>query len=290
MAQKELGDRAVRARLLDRVAVDESRLRLAGVPTAVLEGGDGPPLVLLHGQGEFALTWMRVLPDLARTHRVIVPDLPGHGASGVGGALDRDHVLDWLDALVDATCVAPPVLVGHLLGGAIAARFAARGAHRLDGLVLVDSLGLRWYRPAPRFGLAVLGFVAHPTARSRDRLFRQCFADLDRVRDEMGDDMRLLEAYALAGARSPDLKAALRSLMPRLGVPAIPAADLARISVPTALIWGRDDLQTPLATAEATAERFGWPLHVIDGVADDPAHEQPAAFVAALRSALAELV
>ena len=70
-----------RARLLSGLPVTERRLRVAGVSTAVLEGGDGPPLVLL--AGEFAAVWMRVIPDLVTTHRVIAPDLPGLGASEV---------------------------------------------------------------------------------------------------------------------------------------------------------------------------------------------------------------
>ena len=53
-----------RERLLAGIPVTERRLQLAGVSTAVLEGGDGPPIVLLHGPGEFAAKWMRVIPDL----------------------------------------------------------------------------------------------------------------------------------------------------------------------------------------------------------------------------------
>lgn len=279
----------LRERVLARIPVEERQFDLAGVPTAVLEGGEGPPVVLLHGQGEFAATWMRVLPDLIATHRVVAPDLPGHGASGVGeDELDRDQVIAWLDELIANTCATPPVLVGHLLGGAIAARFAARHGDRLDRLVLVDTCGLRWYRPTAGFGMAMLGFVARPTDRSRDRLFRRCFVDLDRVREQMDGDMELLEAYALQGARRPQLTAALRALMPRIGVPPIPTEDLARITLPTTLIWGRHDLQTPLRSAEAAAARYGWPLHIIDDAADDPAHEQPTAFLEAFRAALAD--
>lgn len=272
-----------RTRVLAGLPVSDRRLRLAGVSTAVLEGGEGPPMVLLHGQGEFAATWARVIPEFARTHRVIAPDLPGHGASNLPeGPLDRDRVLAWLGELMEATCEQPPVLVGHLLGGAIAARFAAVHPHRISRLVLVDTLGLAWYRPAPGFALAMIGFVARPTPRSQDRLFRRCMADLDGLRAEMDGQMELLEAYALERARTPTLGAALRSLMPQLGIPPIPTADLARIAVPTILIWGRDDLQVRLRIAEAGSARYGWPLHVIDGARDDPAVEQPRAFLEAL--------
>lgn len=98
--------------------------------------------------------------------------------------------------------------------------------------------------------------------------------------------MELLEAYALEGAHNPELRTALGAMMPRLGMPPIPHDDLSCIGVPTTLVWGRHDLQTPLRTAEAAAARHGWPLHVVDGAADDPAHEQPVEFLEILRTAL----
>ena len=67
---------------------------------------------------------------------------------------------------------------------------------------------------------------------------------------------------------------------------AIPPAELARIAVPTTLIWGRHDLATRLRVAEAASARYGWPLHVIENCADDPRIEQPEAFLRALRLAL----
>lgn len=142
-SEQSAGQQA-RDRLLAAMPLAERQLELAGVSTAVLEGGDGPPIVLLHGHGEFAAVWTRVVPDLVRTHRVIVPDLPGQGASTVReGRLDTSTVLAWLDELIGQTCGSPPVLVGHLLGGAIAARYAVNHSDRLAHLVLVDTMGWR---------------------------------------------------------------------------------------------------------------------------------------------------
>jgi pimeloyl-ACP methyl ester carboxylesterase len=70
--------------------------------------------------------------------------------------------------------------------------------------------------------------------------------------------------------------------MPYFGWRAIPDEELARISVPTTLIWGRHDRQTPLAVAQRAGVRYGWPLHVIEDAADDPAFEQPEAVLKAL--------
>lgn len=277
-----------RDQLLSAMPLTERQLRLATVSTAVLEGGDGPPLVLLHGHGEFAAVWIAVVPELVRTHRVIVPDLPGHGASAVTeGRLDSDTVLSWLDELIDQTCGGrPPVLVGHLLGGAIAARYAARHSGRLAHLILVDTLGLSTFRPAPSFAMPMMSFVARPTAKSRDRLFNRCFYDMDRVGEQAGEQWEPLLDYALDRARTPSVQTALRQLMPKVAMPSISSDDLDRIDVPTALIHGRHDLQVRLRTAEAASARYGWPLHVIEECRDDPAAEQPRAFLEALRAAI----
>ncbi|MEP6893760.1 MAG: alpha/beta hydrolase [Gaiellaceae bacterium] len=278
---------SIRERLRSGMPVTERHMQLAGISTSVLEGGDGPPLVLLHGPGEFAEKWMRVLPDLVTSHRVVAPDLPGHGASEAGEApLDTDRVLDWLGELIDRTCVTPPTIVGHLLGGSIAARFAAERSDRISRLVLVNTFGLGPFRPSPGFALALIGFLARPSERADDRLWRRCTFDLDGVRDEMGESWELFAAYHLDRARTPSCKAALRALMKQVGVWAIPPTDLLRIVAPTTLIWGRHNPAVRLRVAEAASTRYGWPLVVIEDAADDPAIEQPAEFVTALRDVL----
>jgi pimeloyl-ACP methyl ester carboxylesterase len=276
-----------REQLLAEIPATESRYRLAGMSTAVLEGGDGPPLVLLHGPGEFAAKWLRVVPDLVRTHRVVAPDLPGHGDTGMpDGELDVARVLTWLDELIEQTCPEPPVVVGHVIGGAIAARFASEHSDRLGGLVLVDTLGLTPFQPAPSFGEAMTEFLAQPDEDTYERFMRLCSHDLDRLREEMGDLWAPYERLNIDGARDPVAKAALGTLIGQFGFPEIPSEELARITVPTVLIWGREDLATPVAVAEAASERHGWPLHVIDGVADDPPRDAPEEFVKALNAAL----
>jgi pimeloyl-ACP methyl ester carboxylesterase len=275
-----------REQLLTGIAVSERRLTLAGVSTAVLEGGgDGPPVVLLHGPGEFAAKWMRVIPELVKTHRVVAPDLPGHGASDVnGGHLDADRMAAWLGELIERTCPSRPALVGHVLGGAIAARFAIDHPDRLRVLVLVDSLGLGRFRPSPRFALGLIGFQARPTERTYNRFMRQCSFDLDGLREQMGERWEPFVAYNLELARGPGAKAVGRMLR-ELGLPRIPPGELARIAVPTALIWGRQDRASRLRIAEAASARYGWPLHVIENCADDPPRDQPEAFLQALHTA-----
>lgn len=273
-----------RRQLLRGLPVAERRVELAGIATALLEGGDGPPLVLLHGPGESAVNWRWVIPDLTADHRVVAPDLPAHGSSGgAGEELDAARILAWLDELIDRTCPRPPTLVGHVLGGAIAARYATEQGHHLRRLVLVDSLGLAPFRPTLPFLATMIGFQALPTETTYRWFMRQCAFDLEDLRDRMGERWDDFVAYNLDLASAPGAKAAGR-MMRAIGLPPIPSEDLEAITAPTSLIWGREDRALSVEIAEEASERYGWPLHVIDDAADDPPRDRPETFLRALRS------
>lgn len=272
-----------RARMLEGIPVREERTVLAGIPTALLAGGEGPALVLLHGPGESAVNWRWVLPDLVTSHRVVAPDLPAHGATGgEDEPLDERRVLEWLEALVRETSPVPPVLVGHVLGGALAARYAAGpDGGTLQGLVLVDALGLDRFRPSLRFLMGLLGFQARPSKRTYRWFMSQCAYDRASLRERMGELWETFVSYNVRLARSPKSRAAGR-MFRKLGLPRIPAEELERIDVPTALVWGRHDRALPLRIAEEASERYGWPLHVVEKAADDPFRDRPRAFLRAL--------
>jgi pimeloyl-ACP methyl ester carboxylesterase len=109
--------------------------------------------------------------------------------------------------------------------------------------------------------------------------------DPARARALMGQRWEASQAYNLDRARTPSVQAANRRMLRELGTKTISPQDLARIAVPTSLIWGRQDRVMRLRIAEAASTRYGWPLHVIE----DAGHfsiEQPEAFRAALWAAL----
>jgi len=85
----------------------------------------------------------------------------------------------------------------------------------------------------------------------------------------------------------PSVRAANRRMLRELGTKTIPPEDLARIAVPTALVWGRHDRVMRLRIAEEASARYGWPLHVVED-AGHFAVEQPEAFRGALRAALGD--
>ncbi|GAA2804053.1 alpha/beta fold hydrolase [Crossiella cryophila] len=108
------------------------------VPLAVRDhGGDGPPLLLLHGLGGSMAHWDPLLPELTATHRVVLMDLRGHDGSGVGPWSWAAALAD-VEAVITALDLGDPAVVGMSLGGMVATRWAGRpgcpGAVNLDGL------------------------------------------------------------------------------------------------------------------------------------------------------------
>ncbi len=80
--------------------------------------GDGPPMVLLHGDSASALDWQWVLPELARNGRVHALDFPGHGDSAKPRAAYSPTLFtDTVIAFLDALGIERAILVGHSLGG-----------------------------------------------------------------------------------------------------------------------------------------------------------------------------
>lgn len=103
-------------------------------------GGDGPTVVLLHGNPTSSHIWRNVIPRLGDRARVVAPDLIGMGASGKPDIAYSfaDHA-DYLEAFLDAVDVDRPVLVGYDWGGALAMDWAARHPGRARGLVVMET-------------------------------------------------------------------------------------------------------------------------------------------------------
>jgi pimeloyl-ACP methyl ester carboxylesterase len=275
------------ARLLEGIPVTERRLGLAGVSTSVLEGGEGPPIVLLHGQGGFAAHWVRVIPRLVETHRVVAPDLPGLGRSEVrSGRLDGRGMVAWLGDLIAYTCPEPPIVVGISLGGALAARFAVQGGDRVRLVVLVNSGGLGRALPAPAALAALARYNMRQTSANFDRVIRYVVVDPEGVRGDWGDRWAAFEAYDMDRTAQRTVRAADGRLLRRINMPRIPSDQLRKITAPVALIWSRNDRITRFRIAEEASSRFGWPLHPIDHCGHFAIGERPGAFLEALRVAM----
>jgi pimeloyl-ACP methyl ester carboxylesterase len=273
---------AARRRLLAGVPVTERRLRPAGVSTVVLEGGDGPPLVLLHGGIECGgAYWAPVIAPLAERHRVIVPDVPGLGESQPVDRLDAATFADWFAALLRETCEEQPTLIAHSLGGSVAARFAAAHSDLLRSLVIYAAPGIGPYRMPLGLRVVAIRFAIRPSDRNEERFERWAFFDLDRARRRDPQWFKAFGAYTQTRATVGHVKRTMRQLI-KDGTKQIPDAELGRIEIPTSLVWGRHDRFVPLELAESASARLGWPLHVIDAAGHVPHIEQADAYLRAL--------
>ncbi|HEY7152027.1 MAG TPA: alpha/beta hydrolase [Solirubrobacterales bacterium] len=267
--------------------VSERRLDVAGVSTALFEGGDGPPIVLLHGGIECGgAYWAPVASTLAESHRLVIPDVPGLGESRPLKRLDAEVFADWMAALLAATRAEGPILVAHSLLGTLAARFAARHPDLLRRLVIYGSPGVGRYRMPLGLRVVAVRFGLRPTERNSERFERWAFHDLDGARARDPDWFRAWSEYTRSRAVVPHVKRAMRQLI-AAGTKRVPDSELGRISVPADLIWGGQDRFVSLGVAEAAHARLGWPLHVIEEAGHVPHIERPEAFLQALGAALA---
>ena len=111
-----------------------------GVRTSYLEAGppDAPPVLLLHGLGATNASMLPTLADLATDHRVLAPDLPGHGASAAPAApYNPAWLAAWTEAFQAGTGSRGAVLVGNSLGGRVALEAGLTHPRSVRGLVLL---------------------------------------------------------------------------------------------------------------------------------------------------------
>jgi 2-hydroxymuconate-semialdehyde hydrolase len=273
---------ALRERLLRDSPVRHATIDAAGVRTAVLTGGSGPPLVLLHGGIECGgIVWTPAVDRLVRSHTLVVPDLPGFGESAAPAAWDPAAFDRWLAALIAHACDGEPTLVAQSLAGSLAARFALRHGALLHALVIYGSPGIGPYRMPLGLRIVATRCAVRPTERNLRRFTRWAFHDPQRTRRQDPGWYDAFVAYTCSRAASPMVRRAMRSLV-RDGTTRIADDELRRITPPTALVWGRHDRMVPLALASAAGSRLEVPLHVVEDAGHVPHVESPAAFADAL--------
>ncbi|MGH3360013.1 MAG: alpha/beta fold hydrolase [Nocardioidaceae bacterium] len=115
------------------------RITVNGVTLHVAEIGSGPPVLLVHGFPQHWYAWHRVAVDLARDHRVLMPDMRGFGWSETTArGYDTGTRVDDLEALIEALDLGPVTVCGHEWGAWAGFMLALRSPHRVRGLVALN--------------------------------------------------------------------------------------------------------------------------------------------------------
>jgi pimeloyl-ACP methyl ester carboxylesterase len=202
-----------------------------------MRGGKGPPILFLHGAGG-AGVWLPFMTALSEHYDVIVPDHPGFGRSDTPQWLDQlsDLAYFYLD-LIEALKLDHVHLVGHSLGGWIAAEIAIRSTQRLQTLTLIGAAGVH-VNGVQKGDI----FIWTPEERARNLFVDQRLAEqrLAQPMTEEQGDIAIKNELATA-----DLAWAPRFHDPQL------RKWLHRIDVPTLLVWGDSDKIFPKAYGEA---------------------------------------
>src|SRR5436305_5100559 len=273
-------------------------LDVRDVETFLYDAGEGPPIVLIHGYGDTADGWRRVVPGLLADHRVIALDVPPFGRSGEPRAPRLlDFYKGFFPELFDRLEIDGATVIGHSLGGAIALHAALERPELVTRLGLVAPAGLGkappwwwhlltghklvWHRalsvPNPFTTLAV---------RRGMRLFldQRLFHDPLRLEDDI---RHLVNMHCSTRADFDRLLSAgrccIESYTGRL------LEDSRTLDVPKWMVWGRCDGFVPVEHALAFGRTHpDAQVHVFDDCGHYPQIELPARFNRLLREWLDE--
>lgn len=219
-------------------------------------------LVLLHGFSADSATWAALASALARGgSRVVVPDLPGHGATGIE-ATDVAAVIEATASFAQALDLNGADLLGHSMGAVVAVRLAAAGRLRPAALTLVAPAGLGGEIDADFVhGMASVttgGELAHLLRRLARRGPTLSRPQLDAMAGDLGKG----RLRGLAAELAPNGRQGLDIV-----------ADLAAVTVPVRLIWGLDDRIIPWTQVAAAPSRVA--IHLIADAGHMPHWDKP---------------
>ncbi|MCW2652345.1 MAG: alpha/beta hydrolase fold protein [Mycobacterium sp.] len=253
-------------------------LDLHGARVAYREAGQGPALLLIHGMASSSHTWRAVLPQLSTGHRVVAPDLLGHGQSAKPrGDYSLGAIAVWLRDLLDELGITRVTVVGHSLGGGIAMQFAHQHPEYCERLVLIGSGGLGaevgWTlrllsAPGAEFVLPII--APQPAVAVGDRL-RTWLASAGIQNVVAGETWYAYSSLSDRQTRNAFLRT-LRSVVDYRGQAVSAFSRLHFTSgLPVLLIWGDQDPIIPVGHAQAAHEALpGSRLLVLPGVGHYP--------------------
>ncbi len=274
--------------------IDDRQYRtIHGYRRAFIKAGSGPAILLIHGIGDSADSWLDVIPGLASDHTVIAPDLLGHGQSDKPRA---DYsIAAYANAMRDLLAVLDierVTVVGHSLGGGVAMQFAYQFPERCERICLISTGGVAHeVTPLLRFASApnadlVLPLIGTPAARLLGKL---TFGVLETLNTNLGlhakQLMREFEYLPDATARLAFVRT-LRAAVDWKGQ-AITMLDRCYLTqgMPSLLVWGARDAVIPVAHAhKAHGAMPGSQLEVFPDVGHFPHKDEPERFLRLFRA------
>ena len=272
--------------------IERAEILLHGHRMNFLIAGEGPAVVLIHGVAGRAGQWQKVIRVLARSHKVVAPDLLGHGDSAKprGDYSLGAHAAGIRDLLV-ALDIRRATIVGHSFGGGIAMQFAYQFPERCERLVLVSSGGLgeevhALLRAATLPGSEfVLPMLAHPRVLSIASVLPRSLGRLGlRTSPDLTEMARAYQSLSNAEARSAFIQT-LRGVIDPTGQ-RINASDRLYLAanMPSMIIWGVRDRIIPVSHSEVAHKGMpGSRLEIFENAGHFPQLDDPHRFAETLQ-------
>jgi pimeloyl-ACP methyl ester carboxylesterase len=264
-------------------------LRVAGVQTYVEEAGpeSGQAVILIHGFGGSTFSWRETIPALAAAgYRAVALDLKGFGLADKTLAADYSHAAqaEFVIAVMEALDVEQATLIGHSMGGNVAAHLALAQPERVEKLVLVDAAIVPGGDGGPPFSGASW-LARFPPAQRWARLLLRTAVDEARFRSILNSavyDPVFVDDALVSGYRRSvlveDWDLALLGIVRDSRDNALPAAP-GSLAMPVLLIWGEADTWVATAQGEWLAATISGAEYVtIDKAGHLPMEEQPELF------------
>lgn len=227
--------------------------QLEGTRVRYLDVGEGPPVVLIHGFASSLENWVSVIPELKKSHRVLALDLRGFGWTDRPNAdYSPAAQAKLLKALLDERGIEKAAVVAHSWGSSVALAFAMQYPERVSRLALYDAWVYESQLPsmfhlARARGLGELLFGLFYSERHEERITLG-FHDPALVTQDFVDAVE--RAFERPGTRAAALEAVRGMRYAEV------EAKYAEVKAPTLLLWGREDLVTPLSVGERLSRQL----------------------------------
>ena len=236
----------------DRISIEQRRVRVGSGTVSYQVAGAGPPVVLLHGLAGSSRWWQRNIEHLARRFQVYVVDLIGFGASGGLHPRIFDEVAGYITAWMDQLGIWRASIIGHSMGGLVAADLAAASPERIERLILVDAAAF----------LIERHYLNHLRGLVRELFQVQI------------DFLSILAADAYR-AGPITLWSAIYQLLTTYFSP-----KFSLVQAPTLLVWGEHDALVPLEIGKRLCRHLpaNNRIVVIKGAGHNPMWDRPQAF------------